>query len=570
MKRKQTRWKSEEGFRRFKQRVEGELGHRLVDSIESWREAKYRSTSKPPVYCTRCDTKCVTSPINALFNNQVDIMCIVCKRTPKCKILISENDSLRLFVHRDFNGSLDEDVTRGRQVFRCGFHIPYEARTGNLRVLANGSLRRFDGIRWQTTKAHPIHDRVVRIDTESVELDGVIFRVVDPRDCPFNYVSPGLDFITNGTGVWQRQNLLFGKTNSQAGRIYVGLRHVDGRRRGHLRWQALRAACWAWRNHVDGIVDPRAKNIIDGITDVSQLGELIHCHHRDGDKTNNILSNGVLMRKEDHYVEPYSDERNRNVAISRANTYRVCSVDNGEVVFEGIGSEAVALTLGVNGSTITRFARNGKAFKAKATKYAGQKVVVQNLSNLVKDRTGEKWVDFPYKVLGIPLPKQGQNAKISNYARVRNIYGVTKDYNNQRLPAVGIGGKPWSVAKLVAFCFHRDEAITCLREAHPTLSIAEAFRQRNIHPCHQQGYNECDNTAAAVRLGTHTQNTKDQRRTFWLWPEGNQEECKEYVGVEATAQAKGWHSGTLSGLLRGKRKSAFHGMRGSYAKPTCV
>ena len=34
-------WKSKEGYERFKDRVEGELGHKLVDTLETWVSNKY-------------------------------------------------------------------------------------------------------------------------------------------------------------------------------------------------------------------------------------------------------------------------------------------------------------------------------------------------------------------------------------------------------------------------------------------------------------------------------------------------------------------------------------------------
>ena len=39
-------WKSKEGYERFKDRVEGELGHKLVDTLETWVSNKYTKKSK--------------------------------------------------------------------------------------------------------------------------------------------------------------------------------------------------------------------------------------------------------------------------------------------------------------------------------------------------------------------------------------------------------------------------------------------------------------------------------------------------------------------------------------------
>jgi len=38
-------WKSKEGYERFKDRVEGELGHKLVDTLETWVSNKYKYDS---------------------------------------------------------------------------------------------------------------------------------------------------------------------------------------------------------------------------------------------------------------------------------------------------------------------------------------------------------------------------------------------------------------------------------------------------------------------------------------------------------------------------------------------
>jgi hypothetical protein len=176
------------------------------------------------------------------------------------------------------------------------------------------------------------------------------------------------------------------------------------------------------------------------------------------------------------------------------------------------------------------------------------------------------WEEFPYDDFELARPKRGQPAQISNLARVKNIYGKVADYNHERLPVFGIAKLIWSVAKMVAFCFHREQAIKCLRDAHPNLSLREAFKQPNIHACHQPGFHEKDNTAAAVRLGTQKQNNEATRKAFWLWPIGKPEECEQFVGVQATAKARGWNDGHLSQVLNGRGKSC-HGFCGSYTKP---
>lgn len=335
------------------------------------------------------------------------------------------------------------------------------------------------------------------------------------------------------------------------------------------KWQILKAASWAWK-HLNGMVDPMAKNIIDGITDVRQLGALIHCDHKDDDKTNNVLSNGLLMRKEDH--EAKAKKKSTVPGRQKGHKYTVRDATDGRVVFCGVVS-VVAEEFGVACSTIQGYASNGKAFKTDSGSYAGRQFVIENTSKTVVDLPGEKWVKFPYDDLGKSLPKCGKPVSISNLARVVNAHGVVRDFNKKRLPTVGIAGSQWSVAALVAFCFHRKQSIEVLRKAHPTLTIAEAFRERNIHCCHQLGFDRCDNTAAAVRLGTSQENNEENRKTFWLWPDGRPNECKKYVGVLATAayfssRVKGkdkWYD--LKRLLNGKRKSSLHGLRGSYTKP---
>ncbi len=63
-------WKSKEGYERFKDRVEDELGHKLVDTLETWVSNKYNQKSKPPVICQKilkngniCGERCDTARI---------------------------------------------------------------------------------------------------------------------------------------------------------------------------------------------------------------------------------------------------------------------------------------------------------------------------------------------------------------------------------------------------------------------------------------------------------------------------------------------------------------------------
>ncbi|GAF71451.1 unnamed protein product, partial [marine sediment metagenome] len=74
-------WKSKEGYERFKDRVEGKLGHKLVDTLETWVSNKYTAKSKPPVICQKilsngkiCGERCDTM-INDIINNGQNIGC---------------------------------------------------------------------------------------------------------------------------------------------------------------------------------------------------------------------------------------------------------------------------------------------------------------------------------------------------------------------------------------------------------------------------------------------------------------------------------------------------------------
>jgi len=70
-------WKSKEGYERFKDRVEGELGHKLVDTLETWVSNKYTVNSKPPVICQKilkngniCGERCNTASIQNIVNGR--------------------------------------------------------------------------------------------------------------------------------------------------------------------------------------------------------------------------------------------------------------------------------------------------------------------------------------------------------------------------------------------------------------------------------------------------------------------------------------------------------------------
>ena len=75
-------WKSKEGYERFKDRVEGKLGHKLVDTLETWLSNKYTKNSKPPVICQKilsngkiCGETCNTASIQNIINNGRNIAC---------------------------------------------------------------------------------------------------------------------------------------------------------------------------------------------------------------------------------------------------------------------------------------------------------------------------------------------------------------------------------------------------------------------------------------------------------------------------------------------------------------
>ena len=75
-------WKSKEGYERFKDRVEGKLGHKLVDTLETWVSNKYTVNSKPSVICQKilsngklCGETCNTASIRNIINNGQNIAC---------------------------------------------------------------------------------------------------------------------------------------------------------------------------------------------------------------------------------------------------------------------------------------------------------------------------------------------------------------------------------------------------------------------------------------------------------------------------------------------------------------
>ncbi len=78
----QFRWKSKEGYERFKDRVENELGHKLVDTLETWLSNKYNQKSKPSVICQKilsngkiCGEICNNASICNIINKGWNIGC---------------------------------------------------------------------------------------------------------------------------------------------------------------------------------------------------------------------------------------------------------------------------------------------------------------------------------------------------------------------------------------------------------------------------------------------------------------------------------------------------------------
>jgi hypothetical protein len=71
---RQTQWKSVDGFNRFRTRIQ-ELGHQLLDTEELWLSNKYTSSSKPPVQCKDCQQRCDTANIHSIMNIGQNIGC---------------------------------------------------------------------------------------------------------------------------------------------------------------------------------------------------------------------------------------------------------------------------------------------------------------------------------------------------------------------------------------------------------------------------------------------------------------------------------------------------------------
>ena len=79
---KRTRYNSKNGFEKCQQRYEVELGHTLVDTLESWLANKYQTFSTPPVLCGKCGSRCEKVRINDVMHGQ-NIGCVRCRTVSK-------------------------------------------------------------------------------------------------------------------------------------------------------------------------------------------------------------------------------------------------------------------------------------------------------------------------------------------------------------------------------------------------------------------------------------------------------------------------------------------------------
>ena len=345
-----------------------------------------------------------------------------------------------------------------------------------------------------------------------------------------------------------------------------------------MKTQALKFASLAWGQVIADCVLP------DNFRD---FGNDFHVHHGDGDKTNNNVSNGLIMPKAEHNaITKQSAEQIDKRAMSRSAPCTMTVFDSkGEPLLDSARNpivencdhrKKIMIDYKIKSIDIAHSIRdNDSPTRNSLVKinYKGQDCLAQfswyNVPDLVDDDgRKEEWkpiMEDDHKTMGADMSEKYEYF-VSDMSRFKFVVRSTqneriRDFRGQERPQFILMGKPLLFHRVVALVFHRKQMNKYIADQYLKTGIVWTFvkgdYQLDVDHIDFNPENHCANN---LQFLTPQENIeRSHSRPCRIWEIGKDDAKKKYPSVVAVATVMGYSPTTWHTILKNNTHKKWRG-----------
>jgi hypothetical protein len=356
------------------------------------------------------------------------------------------------------------------------------------------------------------------------------------------------------------------------GRLVVDIRDDNGVK---MKSQALKFACLAW-----GQVSQLAKLGTAGMP-LRGFGSAFQVDHIDKDKTNNDVSNGLIMTEAEHRAKTKQSAKTRDkqAMSNSAPCTMTVFVSKGKPLLDSEEKPIVKnydhrkevmddykLT---SNHIVKSIARKDTSRKSLVKiKYNGQDCWAQFSWYNLPDLEGEIWKPVTkddHKTMGADM-SEVYEYWVSNMERFKFVTKSTqnariRDFRGQERPSITLMNKDLFFHRIVALVFHRKQMDKYIAEQFLKTGIVWTFAtgQYQLEVDHID-FNPKNHCANNLQFLTHQENTeRSNGRPCIIWEIGKEDAQTEYRSVVAAAKEIGCSTRTVHDILKNNTRTKWRG-----------
>jgi hypothetical protein len=344
--------------------------------------------------------------------------------------------------------------------------------------------------------------------------------------------------------------------------------------------QALKFASLAW-----GQVTPAAKLGTAGMP-LRDFKRAFQVDHIDNNKTNNNVSNGLIMTEAEHHAKTKpSAETIANRAMSNsAPCTMTVFVSKGNPLLDSEENPIVEnydhrkkamIDYKLTSSQIVHsIARKDMPTRNSLVKikYNGQDCLAQFSWYNLPDLEGEIWkpvTETDHKTMGADISEIFEYF-VSDMARFKSVTKSTqnakiRDFRGQKHPQFMLMNRPLLFHRVVALVFHRKQMDKYIAEQFLKTGIIWTFAKSPNQPNQLEvdhiDFNPENNFKDNLQFLTPQENTeRSNSRPCIIWEIGKKDAVKEHPSVTAAAKAMGYNSATtVNTILKNNKHKKWRG-----------
>ena len=350
------------------------------------------------------------------------------------------------------------------------------------------------------------------------------------------------------------------------GRLKVTITDDDGK---PMVSQALKFACLAW-----GQLTPLAKLGTAGMP-LREFKRAFQVDHIDGDKTNNNVSNGMLMKEAEHKAK--TTRSAKTIAKNAMSQSAPCTMtvfdSKGEPLLDSERNpivenydhrKEVMIEYKLTSQHITdSINQEDSPTRNSLVKinYNGQVCLAQFSWYDVPDLEGEIWKPVTkddHKTMGADM-SEVYEYWVSNMERFKTVTKSTqnakiRDFRGQERPGFKFLGGHFLFHRVVALVFHRKQMDKYIAEQYLKTGIVWTFAKSPNQPNQLEvdhiDFNPENHCANNLQFLTHEENqARSNNRPCIIWEKGKSDTRKDHTSVTAAAKEMGYKSTTSVHLI---------------------